>query len=66
MTIQFIQFHETLIKVTPLVSELLVFMMLQKRVLAVPPSFSNNNAIIVPFFRGGSKRVNAHFCTQKV
>jgi hypothetical protein len=56
MAIQFIQFHETLIKVTPLISELLVFMMLQKRVLAVPPSFSNNGAIIIPFFRGCSKK----------
>ena len=44
MAIQFIQFHEMLIKVTPLVSELLVFMTLQ-RVSTVPSGSSFNNSL---------------------
>jgi hypothetical protein len=45
MAIQFIQVHETLIKVTHLPSEVLVFMTLQKR-LTVPSSSSFNNSAI--------------------
>jgi hypothetical protein len=68
MAIQFIQVHEVLIKVTPLISQLLVFMMLQKGVTVLSSSSFNDSAIacLVVFVRVASKKAKVHFCTQKV
>lgn len=66
MAIQFIQFHEMLIKVTPLVSELLVFMTLQG-VSTVPSGSSFSNSLAwLPLFVCASKKAKVYFCTQKV
>jgi hypothetical protein len=67
MAIQFIQFNETLIKVTPLVSELPAFTTLQKRVTAPSDSAFNNSAIAwLLLFVVKPKKAKVHFCTQKI
>jgi hypothetical protein len=67
MAIQFIKLHEVLIKVMHLISQLLIFMTLQKRVKVPSGSSFNNSAIVwLLLFVLASKKVKVYFYTQKV
>ena len=65
MAIQFIQFHETLIKVTPLVSELLVFMTLQRVSTVRSGSSFSNSLAWLPLFVWHPKRLRYIFVLRR-